>query len=54
MLFGFSGLLIAALMARALTKSVTGRRVATIVAVISAIGLALTLGLFTLIGVNPG
>ena len=54
MLFGFSGLLIAALVARALTKSPTGRRVATAVAVIAAIGLALTLGMFILIGLNPG
>lgn len=54
MLFGFSGLLIAALIARTLTKSVIGRRVATAVAVIAAIGLALTLGMFILIGLNPG
>lgn len=54
MLFGFGGLLIAALIARTLTQSPTGRRVATVVAVIAAVGLALTLGLFTLIGLNPG
>lgn len=54
MLFGFGGLLIAALIARTVTTSVIGRRAATVVAVIAAIGLALILGTFMLIGLNPG